>query len=115
MSGCDSLAGTVWVGTHVAIPWRCPVSNAVKPVIPESTTWKSLTSGIVLLDLSSGSYHLLNETASSIWRSIVEEKAVDEIVDDLVSEFDCTREVAAVDVDELIEHLVEEHLLELPA
>jgi hypothetical protein len=87
----------------------------VKPVIPENTTWKALASGIVLLDLSSGSYHLLNETASTIWQSIVDEKTVGEIVDGLVAEYDCTREVAATDVDELLDHLVAENLLELPA
>jgi Coenzyme PQQ synthesis protein D (PqqD) len=91
------------------------VSESAKPVIPENTTWKSLASGIVLLDINSGSYHMLNETASAVWRGIVENKAVGELVENLVSEFDCTREVAAADVDELIENLVGQNLLEMPA
>jgi len=74
-------------------------------------TWKDLDSGVVVLNLDSGTYYLLNETASEAWRAFQEGKGLDEIVDHFLEEFECTKEQAQQDLDELFDYFVSDGFL----
>ena len=54
----------------------------------------------------------LNEVSKQIWSGLQEEKTRDEILGDLMEEFDVSPEEAAADIDEFILRLWERGLLE---
>jgi outer membrane protein assembly factor BamB len=78
---------------------------------PDSVTWKTVSSGTVLLNLESGEYYTLNDTGSLIWSDLIEKKPLPEIVEHLSTEFDCAIETAQADVDEYLNYLLGEKLL----
>lgn len=79
--------------------------------VPDHMTWKNLETGIVLLDLRNSNYFTLNETAALVWRGIMDEKNRDKIVAQLVEEYDCNAEQAALDVRELVSFMLDEGLI----
>jgi len=80
--------------------------------IPDYVTWKILKSGTVLLNLNSGTYFTLNQTASEIWGYIAAQKNRDEIVSAICESYDCSKRQAETDVKETFTFLVNEGLLE---
>jgi len=80
--------------------------------IPDHVTWKILKSGTVLLNLNSGTYYTLNETASEIWDNITARKNREEIVSAMCESYDCSKKQAEADVKETFTFLVNEGLLE---
>lgn len=79
--------------------------------LAEKVTWKNLPTGFVLLDLESGNYFTLNETASIFVQGITNSKPLETIVDQITEEYDITKEQAQSDIDELIVSLESEGLL----
>lgn len=77
----------------------------------ENVTWKTVSTGTVLLNLESGEYYTLNNTGSLIWSDLLEKKLPSEIVEHLSTEFDCEIETAQADVDEYLNYLLGEKLL----
>jgi hypothetical protein len=80
--------------------------------IPGHVTWKILKSGTVLLDVNSGTYFTLNQTASEIWDNIIAEKNREQIVSALCDSYDCSQEQAEKDVKDTFTFLLNEGLLE---
>jgi hypothetical protein len=76
-------------------------------------TWKSLKEGIVLLNLESGDYYTLNETASLLWTDISKGSSGNGLVDSFVDSFLCSHEQAEADIDEAVSYLTSEKLLEI--
>ena len=66
----------------------------------------------VLLDMKSKNYFRLNATASRIWESLAEGRAVDQIVGELCAEFRVEPSVAVTEVERLIGALRTRGLLE---
>ena len=80
--------------------------------IPDNITWKVLKSGTVLLNITSGNYYTLNETASHIWDNIVTQKDRHEIILSLCELYDCSRDQAETDVEDTFSFFTREGLLE---
>lgn len=80
--------------------------------IAEHVTWKNLDTGIVLLDLNTSNYYTLNETASLICQGIIDGNGMDEIVNSIVREYDCSEDTCREDVQEQIQQLLKENLIE---
>lgn len=59
----------------------------------------------VLVDLDTKRYYQLNETATVIWRALADGRSKPEIVDQLTSAYDVTREHAGSCVDRVVEHV----------
>jgi hypothetical protein len=81
-------------------------------LLPENITWKELESGFVLLNLSDGAYYTLNETASSVFRCILENKDENGIVSDMLAEYNVDQNHVAADIKELLGFLKSEGLAE---
>jgi hypothetical protein len=81
-------------------------------VINKNYTWKPLKESVVILDLKEGSYYTLNDTASLIWKKIMEGLPDDEIAKCVIKIFECGEEEALSDIQEYIESCVNEGILE---
>ena len=56
----------------------------------ENVSWKKLGDRIVAVDTSNGDYYTFNEVASTIWAAVCDNKTVDEIVAQILEEYDIT-------------------------
>jgi hypothetical protein len=54
----------------------------------EHISWKQLGDRVVAVDTSNGDYYTFNEVASTIWIAVSENKSVDEIVTQILDEYD---------------------------
>ena len=79
--------------------------------VPDDITWKNLKSGVVLLNLTSGAYYTLNDSAATIWLRIVEGDDEEVIVTHLLTEYEVEKDEASGDVANKIAFLIEEGLL----
>ena len=68
---------------------------------------------MVLLDLNSESYFGLDEIGARIWALLNEEKAVGQIVETLLEEYEVDRARLEGDVNELLENLLEAGLIKM--
>jgi hypothetical protein len=81
--------------------------------IPEDVTWKNFNAGVVLLNLTTGNYYTLNESASIIWRALMEGKSESEILMGILAEYNCEEKRAKDDMAEQISFLLSEKLISL--
>ena len=58
--------------------------------ILDNISWKQLGDRVVAVDTNNGDYYTLNEVASTIWVAISENKSVDDIVAQIIEEYDIT-------------------------
>lgn len=79
--------------------------------VPEHITWKNLATGVVLLNLTDSTYYVLNETASVLWRAILEGKDEGGLASCLTAAFDCSTEQAIADSKETLEYFRKEGFL----
>ncbi|MDH5509199.1 MAG: PqqD family protein [Nitrospinota bacterium] len=79
---------------------------------PEDITWKNLKTGIVLLNLSSGEYYTLNDTAAEIWRHAIEGEEKEAIIGYMTETYkDVSADDLAQHVDESMDYFLTEKLL----
>jgi hypothetical protein len=89
-----------------------PISkNSVVVVSPDQVS-SDLAGESVILNLKNGTYYGLNEVGNTIWQLIQEPKAVSDICESILQEYDvdsqtCENEVQALLVDLLNAQLVE--------
>lgn len=83
----------------------------MKVEIPENITWKNLKSGIVLLNLDSSEYYTLNETASVIWKGIIDNNPFHKIIKNLIEIYDQDECQINKDFEEQIQFFIDEKLL----
>lgn len=69
--------------------------------------WKEIKGRVVVLHFDSGKYYSLNHTGSLIWKSILNNVPLDDIVEQLCSVYEVERDTARADVHEMI-HLFQE-------
>lgn len=79
--------------------------------IADGVIWKQVGDELVLLDYERGIYFGLDAVGARIWQLIDEQQTEATIVDQLLDEFDVTREVVAGDVDRLVAELAERGLI----
>jgi len=66
----------------------------------------------VVLDVPSGGYFELNEVATLVWHGLERPRTTDELVGEIVAEFEVDSQRAGADLLELLERLLELGLVE---
>ncbi len=56
----------------------------------------------MIVDLTTKQYFRLNETAALIWRGLEGRKGIDQIIEEMQSKYEVSREQAAASIDRLI-------------
>lgn len=79
--------------------------------IPESVLWQEVGDEVVLLDVSGGEYHGLNDVGSRIWRALEEHQDVNSAYERLCGIYEVDPDLLRKDLDEFIKRLVEMGLL----
>ena len=64
-----------------------------------------------MMNIETGSYVSLNGTGKSIWDLLDEAKTINQIVDELTSQYSITRELCEKDVLPFIEQLLEQKII----
>jgi len=74
--------------------------------------WRVIDGEVVILKIKTTTYYSLDPVGSFIWRSLENKsRAREEILDDLLAEFETDRTTASTDLDELVADLTREELL----
>lgn len=80
-------------------------------------TNKALASAIddevVMFDADTGKYYGLNSVAAAVWNQLEEPKNVDEICEQLITEFEIEKEQCVAEVLDFLPHLKEKGLIEI--
>lgn len=91
--------------------------SVVKPEnvleIPSHVVSREVGGDAVLLDLNAGTYFSLDPIGARMWELIGRGASVAAICDELVQEYDVSRETLQADVIELCDKLLEEKLVAL--
>ena len=58
----------------------------------DNISWKQLGDRVVAVDTNNGDYYTLNDVASTIWLAVSDGKSVDDIVAQIMAEYDITDE-----------------------
>ena len=70
--------------------------------------------GLVMLSVQEGKYFSLNATAAAIWRRLEAPMRIGELCDQIVGEFDTSREHAIQAVPEFVAKLIEQNIVAVP-
>ena len=89
------------------------ISTSSVVVVAKDQVSSDLGEEVVILNLKKGMYYGLDEVGARIWNLIQEPKAVDEIRDLLLDEYDVEPERCERDLLALLEELVAENLVEV--
>lgn len=65
----------------------------------------------VMMDLDTGNYYILNGMGSIIWDKIHEEVSIEEIIDELLEEYDVEPEVCKTQVMDYLAKLLQSNLV----
>jgi hypothetical protein len=91
--------------------------NVIKPQQilkkTQDTPWNVIDNEVVVLNLDSGHYYILNETGCRIWEMLDGNKTVADIAAGLCQEYDVTEKKAMRDTGKILEDLLAEKLVEL--
>lgn len=58
----------------------------------DNISWKKLGDRVVAVDTNNGDYYTFNDVASTIWLGISENKSIDDIVAQIMEEYDTADE-----------------------
>ena len=79
--------------------------------VPEHVVFREIDDTVVALNLNTGNYYTLNEVGSRIWIMLYSNKTSDDVVDQILSEYDVTSEVVEQDLAHLLEELTKNDLI----
>lgn len=82
--------------------------------INEDVSIAEIDGRLIVVNLKTGLYYTLNDTASLILNMIGQERLASEIVQELCSRYDVSEETARRDLEQCVESLVEELVLIQP-
>ena len=82
-----------------------------KPTIPAQVMARQVGDETVILDLAGGTYYGLDPVGARVWQLIGEGKALGEICDTLLDEYEVARDTLERDVLDLAEKLLEQKLI----
>jgi len=77
----------------------------------QDVIWREVDGETVLLNPITGRYFGLNKVACSFWNKVDGKATVDEIIDQMLEEYEVEREVLARDIGELVTTLTRFELL----
>ena len=80
--------------------------------VPDHVVYRNFGDETVVLNLDSGMYHGLNQTAAAMLKTVGESETVDAAVERLVEQFEQPREVIERDLLDLCQALSERGLIE---
>ena len=66
---------------------------------------------VVMLDMESGFYFGLNSVASVIWRLLANEIGFEELIDQLMAQFEVERSLCETDTKELLDQMLEKNII----
>ena len=79
--------------------------------IPRFVIATEVEDSVVVLNLNTKRYYILNSTAGAIWRGIVEGKSESEIVEVMFREYDATRQRISASVARIFDALEKAELI----
>ena len=79
--------------------------------IPRFVIATEVEDSVVVLNLNTKRYYILNSTAGAIWRGIVEGKSESEIVEAMFREYDATRQRLSASVARIFDALEKAELI----
>ena len=78
----------------------------------EHITWKKIgEDSVILLDLNSGKYFSLNETAAVIWQLILSNQSLDDITDEISKRFDSDLAATKEDIQDIVDNFIANSLI----
>jgi hypothetical protein len=82
-------------------------------ILAQQTGWLVSQVGdeVLMLNIDRGEYVGLNPSGAAIWELLETPKTVQALVDDLVTQFDVTRDQATADVDAFVETALQRGVL----
>jgi hypothetical protein len=83
----------------------------MKPIVSPDALVAHLDDEVVLLHAGTKEYFRLNETGQAVWRLLEQGLDVHAMVDRIVTEYEVTPDVAAVEIDRLLAELAQADLL----
>lgn len=89
------------------------LSRSSKIVVSKDVVSCDLGGETAMLDMKEGVYYGLNEMGTIIWEFIQEPVTLQEIVDNILEEYEVDEETCFADLVELIEQMVENKLVEI--
>ena len=66
---------------------------------------------VVMLDMESGFYFGLNSAASVIWGLLADEIGFEQLIDQLMAQFEVERSLCEADTQELLEQMLEKNII----
>lgn len=78
----------------------------------EAIVYEIIQNEVVLVNLESGYYYILDDIASLIWLSIKDGSTVDDVVRSLLANYSAPVETIRLEVNELIGELVQENIFQ---
>ena len=73
--------------------------------------WKEVGDRVVVLNLDSGRYYLLNSSGSLIWRELMEGLSPDQIIGGVCNMFDVDKKTAENDTAEMIRRFLSKNMI----
>ena len=81
------------------------------PKVADYITSRELDGEFVLMNLKTLKTYALNETASSIWKSIDKNMSVLDIIDKISADYEISRDLCQSDIIETFNNFKDEHLI----
>ncbi len=75
-------------------------------------TWQDVNGGLVAINVDSGEYHIFNDVGHLIWLAIAEGKSNEEIVKQIIAQYNVREEKALSDLRDFIDDLTLRKLIE---
>ncbi|HEU4886611.1 MAG TPA: HPr-rel-A system PqqD family peptide chaperone [Thermoanaerobaculia bacterium] len=98
-------------GEREEVPAKAIVSGDATFQVAERVLSRRVGDEVLLFHLSSGVYHVLNQTAARVWTLLENGGGVARIIETVASEYDVDPQSAAKDVNTLVARLQEQHLI----
>jgi hypothetical protein len=73
--------------------------------------WKEIGDQVVILHFESGRYFSLNASGSLIWKAALDNLSIEQIIEQLRTEFDVDQETARQDAEQMVRSFVEREFL----
>ena len=86
---------------------------ADKVIIPDQVMARQVGEETVILDLASGTYFGLDPVGARIWQLVCEGKALEEVCESMLAEYEVSRDEIEGDLSELLDALVDKGLIQL--
>ncbi len=79
--------------------------------LTEEFVWKEVGDQVVVLNLDSGVYYSLNPTGSRVWKGLMDQSSLDDIVGKLCDEYSVSEATARKDAEEMIDQFLAKKML----